>query len=213
MAIETTPIPKAELELFSELKNLKVIFDVGARVDVDYLTIRPDAEYHLFEPNPIFFMDLYEKVKDKPNVIANNFGLGDRNDTIGYNLMLQSFVESVQIANPRAPFDMLLTTRTLDWYVQEHNVQHIDFLKIDTEGHDLKVIMGATNWLDMIQFIQYEHWGDGNDKMIRSLLRDKFNITSVGYRNVFCMNKKLVSREERFRLALFIREKGYSKLA
>ena len=52
---QTTPIPKEELELFKQLTELKVIFDVGAREDTDYLDIWPDSEHHLFEPNPQFY--------------------------------------------------------------------------------------------------------------------------------------------------------------
>ena len=46
--IEQTPISKEELELFKQLKDLKVIFDVGARTDTDYLEIWSNAQHHLF---------------------------------------------------------------------------------------------------------------------------------------------------------------------
>src|SRR3990167_3107314 len=70
-----SPIPKEEIELAKQLKDIKVVFDVGARTDIDYLELWPEAEFHLFEPNPESFKELEEKVKDKPNVFANNFGL------------------------------------------------------------------------------------------------------------------------------------------
>ena len=61
--MEHTLIPTEELEVFKALKNIKVVFDVGARVDIDYLNIFPKATHHLFEPNPEFFKELKEKEK------------------------------------------------------------------------------------------------------------------------------------------------------
>lgn len=72
-------LPSDEIEVFKKLPNLKVIFDVGSRDDLEYLEIYPNAEYHLFEPNPIFFHNLEENLKQRKfeRVYLNNFGLGD----------------------------------------------------------------------------------------------------------------------------------------
>jgi FkbM family methyltransferase len=32
---------------------------------------------------------------------------------------------------------------TLDIFVQKHSIQHIDYLKIDTEGYEINVLKGA----------------------------------------------------------------------
>ena len=47
-----TRIPTDELEFARTLKDVNVVFDVGARTDTDYFDIFPNAEFHLFEPNP-----------------------------------------------------------------------------------------------------------------------------------------------------------------
>ena len=209
---EQTPLPKEEIELFKQLKDLKVIFDVGARVDIDYLEIWPDAEHHLFEPNPEFFDELYKKVEGKPNVHANKYGLGDKNQIMGYANGLQSFVDSMAINNPYAAGNLLLPMKTLDTYLLETGIRQIDFLKMDTEGYELKILLGATNWFHIIRYIQYEHWGIHNNKMIIGLLQDDFEIKNIGYRNMFCMNKKLVSEEERLRLTAYIVENKLCQL-
>ena len=198
-----SPIPKEELELFKQLKDLKVIFDVGARDDTNYLELWPEAEHHLFEPNPEFFEVLSEKVKDKPNVFANNFGLGDKKEDRGYHKYLQGFSGSGAVGD-NTNLEWKLPLNTLGWYIEEKGIKQIDFLKIDTEGFDLKVLIGAYNWLGMIKFIQYEHWGEHNNKMTIGLLQDDFEIHNVGYRNMFCMNRKLVSEDERAELREYI---------
>lgn len=198
-----SPLPKEELELFKQLKDLKVIFDVGARDDTDYLELWPDAEHHLFEPNPEFFAKLKEKVKDKSNVFANNMGLGDKQEVKGYYAPLQAFLGSGGAPADAKP-DFMLPIDTLGKYVTEKDIKQIDFLKIDTEGYDLQVLLGAYNWRHSIKYIQYEHWGEVNNKMIQGLLSDDFNIYDIGYRNMFCINRKLVSAEEDYRLRSYI---------
>lgn len=201
--VETTPIPKAELELFKQLQDLKVIFDVGARTDVEYLELWPEAQHHLFEPNPEFFKELEVKVNDKPNVHANNIGLGDREELKGYHGLFQSFVGSGKCPEGMNT-DLKLPIQTLTKYATDKGITSIDFLKVDTEGHDLKVLLGAYNFRHNIKYIQYEHWGDVNNKLIMGLLQDDFEMYNVGYRNMFCMNKELVSEEERARLREYI---------
>lgn len=206
-----TPLPKEELELFKQLKDLKVIFDVGARDDIDYIELWPDSEHHLFEPNPLFYPVLQVKTEGKKNVFVNSFGLGDREETKGYYEPLQAFLGSGGVSESATPH-MLLPIKTLGQYVTENKITSIDFLKIDTEGHDIKVLLGAYNWFKMIKFIQYEHWGEVNNKMIIGLLQDKFDIYDVGYRNMFCMNKELVDWEERARLSKYIEDNELAEL-
>ena len=206
-----TPPPKEEIELFKQLKDLKVIFDVGAREDIDYLELWPESEHHLFEPNPKFYSVLQVKTGGKPNVFVNGFGLGDREETRGYYEPLQAFVGSGGAPENATPH-MTLPIKTLGWYIEDKGIKQIDFLKIDTEGFDLKVLIGAYNWLKMIKFIQYEHWGEHNNKMTIGLLQDHFEVHDVGYRNMFCMNKKLVSEEECQRLRDYINKNELAKL-
>ena len=206
-----TPIPKEEIDLFKQLKDLKVIFDVGAREDVDYLEVWPDSEHHLFEPNPKFYPVLQVKTDGKTNVFVNAFGLGDKEETRGYYEPLQAFIGSGGASEDATPH-MLLPIKTFGWYVKEKGIKQVDFLKIDTEGHDIKVLLGAHDWFDTIHFIQYEHWGLVNNKMTIGLLQDHFEMHNVGYRNMFCMNKKLVSEEEKVRLRAYIEDNKLAEL-
>src|SRR5213075_1528085 len=50
---------------------------------------------------------------------------------------------------------------TLDAYCQRHQIERIDYLKIDTEGHELSVFHGMQGMLDQerIQRIQFEYSG------------------------------------------------------
>ncbi len=185
MAVIQTKIPQTELEIFSKLKDIKVVFDVGARTDTDYFDIFPEAEYHLFEPNSEFFEELKAKVGDRKNVYLNNFGLGDKEGEISYNPVLQAFSEG-EAWRGDGPS---LLVKTLDWYVKEHNIQRIDFLKIDAEGYDYKVLLGGTEAVKLCRYIQYEHWN--NLQKFHDLLNYDFWMKYIGYRNVLCKRDDL----------------------
>ena len=181
-----TPIPKEELEIFRNLKDVKVVFDVGARTDSDYLNIKPKAVYHLFEPNPEFFKELKAKIKRK-NVFFNNYGLGDKKGIVWYKKGNQSFVDSDNVLSMNTTGDWLLPIKTLDWYIKKNNIKRLDFLKIDTEGFDYRVLIGGKKALKMAKYIQYEHWDD--KECFHKLLEKDFNMEYIGNRNVLCTRK------------------------
>lgn len=180
MEINHTKIPQDELERFKNLPDIKVVFDVGARADTEYLDINPDIELHAFEPNPDFFKQLKEKVGDR-KAHLNNFALGDVSGVAVYNEARQGFTggeEGTIITGE------LLPIRTLDGYMAEHGIEHIDFLKIDTEGYDFRVLLGGLKTIPKCRYIQYEHWND--QRRFHILLGQQFKMEYIGGRNVLC---------------------------
>lgn len=174
------PLPEEELKHFRELKDVKVVIDVGARTSLDYLDIFPDAEYHLFEPYPPFYEWLVEATKDKPNVHVNPYALADFMGTARYSVGTQSF---------KGGLDFEYDVRVLDWYVAHNNIEQVDFLKIDTEGWDYKVLMGATNTLKKTKVIQYETWNKPENAFTDALLEEHFDCKDIGLRNMLCTRK------------------------
>lgn len=176
-----TAIPLDELQVFASLEGVKIVFDVGARDDVDYLIIKPDIELHAFEPNPIFFKELERQIKNRPNVYLNNYGLGDKDEELPYDPSTQSFL--LPVTNPKLPI------KTLDWYIKEKGIKKIDFLKIDTEGYEYKILMGGKEAIKITRYIQYEGGGEHRPRGgIEDLLGD-FDFDYIGGRNIFCTRK------------------------
>ena len=66
--------------------------------------------------------------------------------------------------------------KTLDAYCQEKNIQKIDYLKIDVEGHEFSVLKGGINLLQKksIKIIQFEYGGSHIDS--RTYLKDFFEL-------------------------------------
>ena len=204
--IEFSAIPKEELELFKFISpDIDVVFDVGARTDIDYNLIKPSLVCHLFEPDPKSFEALKEKVGDLPDMHLKNFGISDVVGGFYYDPNLQTF----RNYTPHPDFE-LLPVRTIDWYVKEKNINKIDFLKTDTEGWDLKVIQGGKSMWSKIKYIQYEHWND--DERYREVLDKDFECEYVGYRNGLCMSRTLLSDERRAEVIKYIRDNKLADL-
>ncbi len=80
--------------------------------------------------------------------------------------------------NPDVLHKEKIRLTTLDNYVSENNIPQIDFLKIDVEGHETKVIEGASGLIEkrLIKCIQFEY--NNNWEAAGFKLEDIFNMLS-----------------------------------
>jgi len=170
-----TEIPQEELKIFEVLKDdLSVIFDIGAREDLSFFNIKSNCEYHLFEPNRKFVSNLKEKISllDSHNIYLNDFGLSDEENLSSiYYEDSQSFEINpfFQTKDKGTRYKL----KKLDDYVYKNDIKNINFLKIDAEGLDYKVIKGGINTIKTkVDFIQFESWG--GVKNFSNLLDDIF---------------------------------------
>jgi FkbM family methyltransferase len=181
----TDSATNGELRVLAELMpGCRVVFDVGAnRGDwcETVLAINPALAVHAFEPAPDSFAAL--AARRLPGVVASQLGLGavaeqralyaHGEDTELRSLYRREGLEDDHgIATPTEGEPVAITT--VDAYCATAGVAFIDFLKIDTEGHDLKVLHGAAGMLRRraVRFIQFEYGAANADS--RDLLRDFF---------------------------------------
>ena len=156
----------------------KVVFDIGANVG-EYSSMLLDnskresveLELHLFEPTKSCFETISKKFENKHNIILNNFGVSDSNDTAkifydkeqsGLASLYQRNLDSYNLQLNQSE-EILL--KRMDEYIEENNIEHIDFIKIDIEGHELKAFDGFDSYLnsDFIDYIQFEYGGANLD--------------------------------------------------
>lgn len=206
-----TTITNGEEKFFVDIKDkISVIFDVGCRSDSLFNYF--NGEVHYFDP----INEFIEKLKEQPNLnkasYFNNFGLGNETSQLYYYPRYESFynrVVSCGISDENNK--ILLDIKTGKDYVLNNNIKGIDFLKIDTEGYELKVLQGFEDVLEKIKLVQFEYGGtflDNNTKLIDVInyLEDKgfykFSyLTNTGpvlitdfndhyeYSNIICINK------------------------
>jgi FkbM family methyltransferase len=187
------PTSNGEFALLRKvMPNCRVVFDVGSHLgswSEAALAINPGLEIHCFEVSPTTHRLMTERRPPLP-VIANDFGLGAAAETrtlysfgAGNNansLYRRSGLEALNFPPQAQTEAVRLDTATA--YCARRGLAGIDFMKIDTEGHDLHVLQGARSLMadHAIGAVQFEYGGCNIDS--RVLLSDTFAfLAEVGY--------------------------------
>jgi FkbM family methyltransferase len=153
--------------------NPKLCIDIGANRG-EYsqtLLLKTNAQIIAFEPLPKAFEDLTKLEIQHPNRFkAVNLGLGlkEGNLELYYgdeDSRLASFckeVEQIGYVGEHNTNVMTVPVTTLDTYYQKYlkdNFHNLDLLKIDTEGFEYEVLLGAQQMIDELKpnFIQIEY--------------------------------------------------------
>jgi FkbM family methyltransferase len=176
--------------------QLETVFDIGAH-DGEYVRNFREKGFkgkaYAFEPHPVTFGRLTDYCKTDTKTEAFQFGLSDKvgiltiydrkpteqqNGT--HHASLYSEVISGLHKSEVEATEIHLTT--LDAFVLEQKVSKIDFLKIDTEGHEFSILEGAKQTLaaGKIQLIQFE-FGQMN-VVSRVFFKDFFDLLHAQYR-------------------------------
>ena len=140
--------------------NPAVIFDVGANVGQSakaYARRFPGATIHSFEPSPQTFQDLCQTVVRFPNVVPHCLALGRTDATLALTQGRRSAMNRLlPDGTAQSEGAVQVEVRTGAGLMRLLGVEQVDFLKIDTEGHDLEVLHGFLPMLDRVDFIQVE---------------------------------------------------------
>lgn len=146
------------------------LFDVGANRGQflkHLIAAFSHSEIYSFEPNLECFKILKNSVRNIPNVKCLNFGLGNISGEFPIYLPKKDLLSERATLLPNAinflkANEQVLTqsiqVKTLDIFCEENNIQFIDFLKIDTEGYEFNVLLGASRLINekRINIIQFE---------------------------------------------------------
>ena len=167
--------PQSEIEL--------TVFDVGSHKGESIRQIHQTIlnanhenrqlgtiNFHCFEPNkknvdtitnagfPDGVVCIINEVavSNKVGVVKFNIARSDTSSIENYNKRIFEFTEHRKKYKPSETIEVVSVT--LDNYVKEFSVDHIDFLKIDVENHEDKVLEGAKNLLKngKIEFVEVE---------------------------------------------------------
>ena len=201
----------------SELYSNKdfVFFDIGAN-NGEYtemiLRDRPNKiSAHLFEPQNSCVFLLKQKFSRNKNIIINDFGLSDKNETTtlfkdtdqsGFASVYKRDLDYYQIDMNMSETIQLKNGSD---YIEENKISKIDFIKIDVEGHEMKVFSGLGDYLhpDKIDFIQFEYGGANLDSHT-SLLQIHSLLTKKGFVLCKMMRSSLEIRSYHPRLENFM---------
>jgi FkbM family methyltransferase len=138
-----------------------LIFDVGAnvgRVAREYRRLFPNATVYAFEPSPESFRGLQAMFASDRLVLPYQLGFAERAGTLPFNvnsdpgtnslLMTEGAGSSFWGKNILDTIQQIeVEISTVDAFCQENDIKHIDILKIDTQGAEVRVLQGSERML------------------------------------------------------------------
>ena len=184
--------------LFSKLTNNNdkpIIFDVGANegkyTKALYEVFNDKCLIYSFEP----VKDTFNKLSNNnfaSNIFIHNFGFSSSNtiSTI-YKSDISSGLSSLSKRrldhfNINMDLQEEIKLITIDEFCKNNNIDHISFLKMDVEGHEIEVLKGAERMLNdnKIYSMQFEFGGCNIDSRtffqdFWYLLKDKYDIYRI----------------------------------
>lgn len=159
------------LKKISEKINPLLVLDIGANRGEYSKKIKffsSDAKVYAFEPHPISFKNL-ESDSSKYQYIPINLGCSDvegklklydykraeDNYIYSHASLYKDVIEKIHNEESRV-WEIDITT--VDKFCLENNINRINLLKIDTEGNEFKILLGAKNMIqnNAIDCIHFE---------------------------------------------------------
>ncbi|MDR7372334.1 FkbM family methyltransferase [Flavobacterium aquidurense] len=158
------------LPKFITTNKKAVFFDVGANIgeySVNIASIYPNSLIYSFEPNSNTYNVLKQNVYCLEKITPINIGLSDtkkESEIFTYlsdlNSQHASLYEGVfnDLHNDKSITSIKIELDSLDNFCYNNKIGYIDFLKIDTEGHELDVLKGSMQMIKNggIKIIQFE---------------------------------------------------------
>lgn len=155
------------------LKKGDVVFDVGAHQGTHSLTFARTVEesgaVYSFEPQRIMFQNLCASValNSLANVYAFNNAVGEDAGSVrivSYDYAKRAHFSGMKISAENTGEEIPLIA--LDSFAQSRGLNQVNFLKIDVEGMELSVLLGAQKLVSSnrpIVYCEYHHVSGSNE--------------------------------------------------
>lgn len=169
-----------------------VLFDIGANIG-DYTRILMNhfsqAYIHCFEPASETFRTLFRNINND-KVLLNNVGLSNEvssatlyydKEASGMASLYERQLDWIDWTDVSLSKSERVELITIDKYCLENMIDSIDFMKMDVEGNEYKVLLGAEKMLKekRIKAIQMEFGGCNVDS--RTFFRDFWNLLNKDF--------------------------------
>lgn len=130
-------------------QRMDVVFDVGANEGQSarrFIETYPGVRILCFEPVFETFEALIENVSSEDQVECYRFALGGESAekfmSVSENRLMSHLIKGEQEHEGTDQRESV-SVRTMDNFCEEEGIERVNYLKIDTEGHDLEVLLGA----------------------------------------------------------------------
>ena len=171
----------------NKYNEFKILIDVGAhkgesiKLFSENFVIRKIIS---FEASPINFEYLKMKIEknkkeyNNTEIVLENIALGAENKIIEFKQFNESSSSTIKkideeskyykrkfklinfLSNKKIYTKLQIKVSKLKDYIEKNDIQKIDFMKIDTEGYELEILLGLENKIQLIDIIMFEHHYD-----------------------------------------------------
>jgi len=164
-------------------RDFNIFFDIGAHkgetIDLFMKNFNIN-KFYSFEASPENFKILKKnisKYKDK-KIYIENLAIGSSSEKASLKQVQESSSSTLTNINLDSKYfkkkekllnffskkkyytDISVEIKTLYEYLNSKLIKNIDFLKIDTEGYEFKVLLGLKNKLQNVKIVLFEHHYD-----------------------------------------------------
>ena len=193
----------------NKYNNFKLLIDIGAHKGESIELFSKNfiiKKIISFEASPINFEYLKKKIKDNKQgynntkIVLENTALGAEDKIIEFNQFNESSSSTIKeideeskyykrkfrlinFLNNKKTFQKIkIKVLKLKDYIEKNNIKKIDFIKIDTEGYELEILLGLESKIKLVNIIMFEHHYDSMIKkgytfedINKLLIKNNFN--------------------------------------
>lgn len=187
---------EAQENLFSLVNSHSVIIDIGSNIGATALQLAqrsPHGFVYGFEPDKSNYKRACENISLNKfsNIHLENFGLGNKDEKLKLfqvNHLNPGMNRILLNGNDKLPYEEI-EIKTLDSYVKENNIKKIDIIKIDVEGFENQVLLGASETIKKNMPLLFVEVIDKNLKENDSSALKLFNqLKEFGYKSILNAN-------------------------
>jgi len=152
--------------IYTLIQN-KVLFDVGANngfTSVPVAQNDSNVKVYAFEPTPEMIQEIEKKTQGLDNYVLTKKAVSNYNGKASFRVAghadwgcssLLEFSEKSKTEWPgrtdlNVTHEIEVDVIRLDTFIKEHNITKIDYLHIDTQGSDLKVLEGLGDYINIV---------------------------------------------------------------
>lgn len=184
----------------SKLKKGMTCLDIGANIGYYVLLeskcIGSQGKIIAIEPSPINFECLKKNLTSLniENVQAYNIAAGEKDGITNFLIYEGAGNSCMVIPNgekPKWPGDIItVPIRRIDSFLEEEGITKIDFLRMDVEGYEKRIIEGLKDTIQKskpiiyLELHQYIVGQDNTAKMLQELKNEGYEITTYVPRDI-----------------------------
>ncbi len=139
-----------------------ILFDVGANrgsyLDAALHLLGPGVRAYSFEPQPFNIGLLRQRFGEDSRVTLVEAALGSHIRTAPIYFSVEGEPTASLHTSPDAKSSHTVQVMTIDQFCRDRSLASIDMLKIDAEGHEMEVLLGARSMMEggRIHSLQFE---------------------------------------------------------